>query len=99
MKPEYIEIQTKDGLTLPGLLYRSEKDKAVVIYLHGNGSSSVFYDEAKNRVFAEALVKKIFPSFTLTTEGHISSKNYMCGTGKKKNGSDLEWHMRKLKTA
>ena len=36
-QPQFVEFKTKDGLTLPGLLYRGEKDKAVVIYLHGNG--------------------------------------------------------------
>lgn len=58
MKPEFIEFQTKDGLTLPGLLYRKKKDKAAAIYLHGNGSSSVFYDAAKNQTLALALAKK-----------------------------------------
>ncbi|MEK7178876.1 MAG: hypothetical protein AAB727_01310, partial [Patescibacteria group bacterium] len=58
MKPEFIEFNTKDGLTLPGLLYGGKKDKAAVIYLHGNGSSSVFYAETKNHPLASALAKK-----------------------------------------
>lgn len=48
-KPEFIEFKTKDGLELPGLLYEPKKAKAVVIYLHGNGSSSVFYGAAEHQ--------------------------------------------------
>lgn len=75
MKPEFIEFQTKDGLTLPGLLYRDKKGKAVVIYLHGNGSSSVFYDEAKNRPLASALANKNISTFYFNNRGaHIIKK-------------------------
>ncbi|MEK7615479.1 MAG: DUF1749 domain-containing protein, partial [Patescibacteria group bacterium] len=57
------------------LLYRNEKDKAVVIYLHGNGSSSVFYDEAKNRPLAEALKKKNISTLYFNNRGaHIIKK-------------------------
>lgn len=38
-----VQIQTGDGLTLPGLLFEAINSKKVVIRLHGNGSSSVFY--------------------------------------------------------
>jgi dienelactone hydrolase len=46
--PQFVELKTVDGLNLPGLLYEPKKAKAVVIYLHGNGSSSVFYNAAKH---------------------------------------------------
>lgn len=58
MQPEFIEIQTKDGLYLPGLFYVSKASKKVAIFLHGNGSSSVFYNEKVNKIFAEELNKK-----------------------------------------
>ncbi|MBI4217409.1 MAG: DUF1749 domain-containing protein [Parcubacteria group bacterium] len=75
MEPKFIEFQTKDGLTLPGLLYRGKKDKAVVIYLHGNGSSSVFYDETKNRPLAFALTKKNISILYFNNRGaHIIKK-------------------------
>ncbi len=75
---KFIEFQTKDGLTLPGLLYEAEKRKAVVIYLHGNGSSSVFYDEAENRVFAETLAKKDVSILYFNNRGaHIIKKLYV----------------------
>ena len=78
MEPKFIEFQTKDGLTLPGLLYRSKKDKAVVIYLHGNGSSSIFYNETKNHPFAFALAKKNISILYFNNRGaHIIKKLYV----------------------
>lgn len=56
--PKFIEFETSDGLTLPGLLYEVKGSKKAVIYLHGNGSSSVFYDEKEHRDLPEALAKK-----------------------------------------
>lgn len=76
-KPEFIEFQTKDGLTLPGLLYQT-KGKSVVIYLHGNGSSSIFYDAAKNHTLAPALAKKDISIFYFNNRGaHIIKKLYV----------------------
>ena len=54
----FIEFKTQDGLKLPGLLYKPKNTKKVAIYLHGNGSSSVFYDESKKRELPEELAKK-----------------------------------------
>ncbi len=77
-KPEFIEFQTKDGLTLPGLLYRGNKDKSVVIYLHGNSSSSIFYDEVKNRPLVSALAKKNISTLYFNNRGaHIIKKLYV----------------------
>ncbi len=53
-----IEFETSDGLNLPGLLNEVAGSKKAVIYLHGNGSSSVFYDEKGNRDLPEELNKK-----------------------------------------
>ncbi len=58
IKPEFVEIKTKDGLLLPGLLYEPKHAKAAVIYLHGNGSSSVFYKGKENYPVITALHKK-----------------------------------------
>ena len=75
IKPEFINFATKDWLILPGLLYRDKKDKAVVIYLHGNGSSSVFYDEIKNHFLASALAKKNISTLYFNNRGaHIIKK-------------------------
>lgn len=76
-KPEFIEFQTKDGLTLPGLLYRAQ-GKSVVIYLHGNGSSSIFYDAAKNHTLVPALAKKNISILYFNNRGaHIIKKLYV----------------------
>jgi len=55
--PKFIEFNTSDGLLLPGLLYEGKKSKKVAINLHGNGSSSVFYDEVENKILADVLGK------------------------------------------
>ena len=56
--PKFIDFKTSDGLTLPGLLYEAKGSKRAVIFLHGNGSSSVFYEEKEYRDLPEALDKK-----------------------------------------
>jgi pimeloyl-ACP methyl ester carboxylesterase len=59
LKPEFVEIKTKDSLNLPGLLYEVENSKAVAIFLHGNGSSSIFYNTfVKSQPTALALAKR-----------------------------------------
>ncbi len=56
--PKFVDFKTSDGLTLPGLLYESKGSKKVVIFLHGNGSSSIFYEEKEYRDFPKALNRK-----------------------------------------
>ena len=58
INPRFIELSTQDGLVLPGLLYAAPRSKRVAIYLHGNGSSSVFYKQSKLGPMAEALNKQ-----------------------------------------
>lgn len=58
--PKFVDFETSDGLTLPGLLYEAEGSKKVVIYLHGNGSSSVFYGEKEYRDLPEAVKYPFF---------------------------------------
>src|SRR5271167_1539659 len=57
MENEIVQIKTVDGLTLPGYLYKSVKSKKVAIFLHGNGSSSVFYSDELKEKQANALNK------------------------------------------
>jgi len=52
-----VQIKTEDGLTLPGLLFEVRHSKKVMIHLHGNGSSSVFYHDDQMSEFAEILGK------------------------------------------
>lgn len=58
VKPILIQIKTKDGLTLPGILYEAKRSKAVGIHLHGNGSSSVFYYDDRQDALVRALARK-----------------------------------------
>ena len=53
---QLVGFETPDHLQLPGLLYEPEKktDK-VAVYLHGNGSSSVFYSNHKMNLFGQEL--------------------------------------------
>ncbi|OGH64590.1 MAG: hypothetical protein A2821_03425 [Candidatus Magasanikbacteria bacterium RIFCSPHIGHO2_01_FULL_41_23] len=75
IEPKFIEFPTTDGLTLPGILYRGEKDKTAVIYLHGNGSSSVFYDETENQPLASALAPNNISILYFNNRGaHIIKK-------------------------
>ncbi len=56
--PKFVDFETSDGLTLPGLLYESGPSKKVVIYLHGNGSSSIFYGSKKHQDLPDILNKR-----------------------------------------
>jgi pimeloyl-ACP methyl ester carboxylesterase len=58
INPQLVEFKTKDGLELPGVLFGVKKPAAVAIFLHGNGSSSVFYHQENKKQLAEALNKK-----------------------------------------
>ncbi|HTK03540.1 MAG TPA: DUF1749 domain-containing protein [Alphaproteobacteria bacterium] len=73
--PKFIDFETSDGLTLPGLLYESKNSKKVVIYLHGNGSTSIFYNEKTHRDFPESLNNKGISLFRFNNRGaHIIKK-------------------------
>jgi len=85
MKPQFVEFKTKDGLTLPGLLYRAKNSKKVVIYLHGNGSSSIFYDESENRDLPKALTGAGFSLLKFNNRGAHIIKKF---TIKKKRGEE-----------
>lgn len=53
MKPEFVQFDTADHLTLPGLLYAQKPTKRCAIHLHGNGTNCVFYKT--NNTVVEAL--------------------------------------------
>src|SRR3990170_2168494 len=69
MKADLFEFQTNDKFFLPGLLYRpSKKTRNVLITLHGNGSSSVFYGPESN-IFAKKLAEKDIGYFAFNNRG------------------------------
>lgn len=51
---EHVGFLTKDGLELPGLLFAPQvQTKKIAIFLHGNGSSSIFYKPTKMNILAK----------------------------------------------
>ncbi|MDO8557328.1 MAG: DUF1749 domain-containing protein [Candidatus Jorgensenbacteria bacterium] len=82
VQPEFVEFQTKDGLTLPGLLYKAKKGKAVAICLHGMGSS-VFYNKAKNSILASAWAEKNISTLYFNNRGAHVIKNLYVKRGNK----------------
>ena len=82
---KFIEFDTSDGLTLPGLLYEAKDSRKVAIFLHGNGSSSVFYDENENKDLPNELNKKGISLLMFNNRGaHIIKKLNV------KNGDEIE---------
>ena len=65
-----VSFATPDKITLPGLLYEPEKrtDK-VAIYLHGNGSSSIFYGADQMNLFGESFNKAGVSFFPFNNRG------------------------------
>lgn len=55
--PLLVQIGTEDGLILPGLLYEVRNSKKAAIFLHGNGSTSVFYSDDLREKQAKVLNK------------------------------------------
>lgn len=56
---ELIEFPTSDDLLLPGLLFSPTKStNRAAIFLHGNGSASVFYSPTRAYALARALTKR-----------------------------------------
>lgn len=65
-----VEFKTRDGLKLPGLLYEPEKRaRKVVIFLHGNGSSSVFYSVKRANTAADVFNRAGLAYFTFNNRG------------------------------
>jgi len=81
--PKYIDFETSDGLTLPGLLWESKGSKKAVIYLHGNGSSSIFYGSKKYQDLPKALNKKGISILKFNNRGANIIKNLDMKKGEK----------------
>lgn len=85
MHTRLISFITSDKLELPGLLYESDKKtEKVMLYLHGNGSSSVFYEVILMNVLAFELNKKNISFFPFNNRGAHYIKSFHV----KKNGVD-----------
>ncbi len=97
MMPQFVDFPLKDGITLPGLLYRAPKSHDAVIFLHGNGSSSIFYQEWKNRIFASALAKKNISILYFNNRGAHIIKNLSVGHGVKQTKKRFGMAYEKIK--
>lgn len=88
--PELLTFSTTDGLNLPGLLYKPETstDKAL-IYLHGNGSSSIFYDPQEMNNLASALNNQNISFFPFNNRGAHYIKSFKVGEGVEKERINL----------
>lgn len=88
IKPELISFETTDHLELPGLLYEpQQKTKKVVIFLHGNGSASIFYKSKKMNLFAAELAKNGWAFLPFNNRGaHYIKKFSWKESGEKKEG-------------
>lgn len=72
---EFVEFETTDGLTLPGLLFVADGSKKVAIRIHGNGSSSVFYDVNESMELPNELNKNGISLLKFNNRGaHIIKK-------------------------
>src|SRR3989338_8975143 len=79
-----VNFETSDKLSLPGLLYEPEKKTdRVLIYLHGNGSSSVFYGADKVNLFGEQFTKVGIAFFPFNNRGAHWIKKLDKKVGKK----------------
>lgn len=70
MSLQLVEFRTDDGLPLPGLLFEPEPaTKKVALYLHGNGSSSIFYSVEETTMMAKQLNKAGIAYFPFNNRG------------------------------
>lgn len=70
MQTRLVEFKTKDNLLLPGLLFEpKKKTKKAAIFLHGNGSCSIFYSVEKTQSLASELTKRGMAFFPFDNRG------------------------------
>ena len=76
MQLKHLEFRTSDSLDLPGLLYEpDQKTDKVAIFLHGNGSSSIFYSPSFGATYAKFLNERGIAYFPFNNRGsHIIKK-------------------------
>lgn len=90
MKPftlEHIEITTEDHLALPGLFFTpTTPTKTAVLYLHGNGGSSIFYKPELLDLFAQSLTSQGIAFLPFNNRGahFLKQFSWFDGTEKKR---------------
>ncbi|MCA9385266.1 alpha/beta hydrolase [Candidatus Dojkabacteria bacterium] len=78
MKTSLIEFTTTDDLTLPGLLYEPPKNtKKIIIWLHGCGSTSIFYSVERMNTLAHVFENNDIAFLAFNNRGaHIAKSLY-----------------------
>lgn len=68
-----VSFLSTDGIHLPGLLYKpKKKTKKVAVWIHGNGSSSIFYSTERMNTFGEIFAHQGVAFFPFNNRGaHI----------------------------
>lgn len=74
--PQAIEFSTSDGLMLPGLFYEAKNTDKAIINLHGNGSSSVFYNQAYKQELADIFVNNNISFLNFNNRGAHFIKSF-----------------------
>ncbi len=70
IKAQLVSFLASDKIRLPGLLYEPEqKTNKAAIFLHGNGSASVFYSTERMNILAEELNRKGIAFFPFNNRG------------------------------
>lgn len=81
MHTHLIHFLTSDNLRLPGLLFEPQKQtKKVAIYLHGNGTSSVFYSK-DTPIMAQSLTAAGIAYFPFNNRGAHLMKSFTVSSG------------------
>jgi pimeloyl-ACP methyl ester carboxylesterase len=75
-EPKLVQFTTEDGLRLPGYLYEASQSKKAAIYLHGNGSASVFYSKDFLRELAAPLAQQGISSLFFNNRGAHYIKSF-----------------------
>jgi pimeloyl-ACP methyl ester carboxylesterase len=76
MKQELVHFLTSDNLRLPGLLYEPDrKSKQIAIYLHGNGTASLFYRPEMN-LYGKTLTSNGISFFPFNNRGAHLIKSF-----------------------
>jgi pimeloyl-ACP methyl ester carboxylesterase len=68
MQAELVHFLSSDNLRLPGLLFQASSSRKIALYLHGNGTASVFYSPLMN-ILAEELAKYEISFFPFNNRG------------------------------
>lgn len=76
MRLELVSVLSSDGIGLPGLLFRPDKDtRKAVVWLHGMGDNAVFYNPRFTNAIGEALADKGIALLAFHNRGAHSRKS------------------------